>query len=147
MINQNKILEKAIELLEDYPDTSATVIQQSSPINQNVNRSPWIGVYPNDEEFTPGRLGSIDAWDRNISFRIVVQRVYGKAGSSGEEAISQLIQHVMTAIMENTSEWSGLIDLFSSVKVEHGFREDETGTVRFRESVIVFSGTAASSVA
>jgi len=140
MIKQHQILEKATKLLIASPDLQnekATIIQ-SEDINENPNVVPWIGVYPGDTEYEPARAGNI--WRNEMSFRITVQIANSRDGNIAEQQINELEIMVIKAIMQNTSEWSNLLDMFTSLNISPGLRETEDGTIVFRESVITFTG-------
>lgn len=146
MIEQYKIIEKAAELLKDSPELDGAVIEQSDVLNANPERSPWIGVYPDTEQFDPKYVGGIDSWEREIIIRVHIQIASGREGALLERKISKYIKAIISAVYADTSKWYGLLDRFTQIRVEHGFREDDQGSMLFRESTVLFTGTVSSGV-
>ncbi len=146
MIEQYKIIEKATELLRDATDLEGVIIRQSEALNMNPEHCPWIGVYPDNEQFDPAYIGGIDSWEREINFRVHIQVANARDGESLEQTITEYMKAVMGAVYANHSEWAGLLDRFTQIRIEHGFQADDDGTMMFRESVVIFVGTVASGV-
>lgn len=146
MIDQSKILEKATSLLEADPELDGVTIRQSEPLNANPEHAPWIGVYPDNETFDPAYLGGVDSWEREMTIRVHIQVANSRDGETLEQTISEYIRIVVGAVYANHEAWDGLIERFTQIRVEHGFRQDDYGSMMFRESTVLFVGTTASGV-
>lgn len=145
MIPQYKFTERAVEILRAVPDLDSLPIVANAPINMNPEQAPWIGVYPENERFTPGRLGVVQAWDRVMSIRAIVQIANSASAADGERQISLYLEKVLGAL-GNAANWPGFFHLMQEVSVEHAFRVDAADTVLFRESQIVVSGLTVSTI-
>ena len=146
MIEQYKIIEKVTELLRNEPTLNGVTIRQSEALNGNPELCPWIGVYPDVEQFDPKYIGGIDNWGREITIRVHIQVANSRDGETVEQTITEYIKTVIGATYASTNVWDGLLDRISQIRVEHGFQADDDGTMMFRESVVIFTGTVSSGV-
>jgi len=141
MISNYTLLNTAYIILNEDPDLDGVPVTMSEPINDLDSINRWIGIYPGDTEITPGTLGG--PWDHEVQFRVVAQMAGLVHGGRVEQLMDDFVSAIITRIVEQREAFAtaGVMDLMSSIKRSPGIREDDDGTVRFREDTIVFTGT------
>lgn len=140
-INQ---LEQDGELNAAYP---ALRIERSEYVNEDPNRTPWIGVFRSSKAYRPRTMGRhARSWDGEVEVMILVQYASLKSGASAEDELEDLLSYVENALVKDTTI-GGTLEILNSLGVRYSYRSgDEPHNVYFQQATLTLTGVAASGV-
>jgi len=123
MINVSEITAELLTVLKADADVSAALgknIFRNVYINENPNRTPWLGVYRNTLKYDPYTLGGSNNWKGRVGVRLVVQYSSMKDGEDAENKHEALIHKVLTAVYR-TPRLNSKTDALVEATVEYAF--------------------------
>lgn len=95
---------------------SGVVVQLHEPLNSDPNLNPWLGVYLEDVDIRPHRIGSGQPWRATYTLGIYAQ-VHGmESGREAMDALGRLITPVIAAVKSNDT-LDGTVDMITDMKI------------------------------
>ncbi len=139
--NVSEVIEKLKNQIDEWPGLEGKVsCQRAEPINQSAAKTPWVGIYRQQQTLEPRTLGFGAGYRRhNIGLVVVMQESSLRSGKECEEKMEKLISEVCSAICSDES-LRGSVDMlgpepfvvtYSSYRVE--------GNSFFQEAVLQFN--------
>jgi hypothetical protein len=107
VLNVSELTEKLKMQLEEWPalhDNSVRV-ERAAAINKTPDRTPWVGIYRQNQSFEARTLGMGTTGFRrhNITLALVLQEASSKSGEDCERRLEKLVSEVVSAICSDES--------------------------------------------
>ena len=116
MLSLSDYIDKVIYFISSDQRFISVEIERDAPINTDVNRMPWIGVYRKSRALSPSKLGAsiCESWNGSLELGFVIQ-AYGYS-QNGKDAADEL-----DVIVTN------LLSLFNTIKSKTELRTRVVG--------------------
>ena len=98
MIHVNSITAALESLLANDPvlASSGFTVSEGMPYNQDLNRTPWIGIYHGSLRMEPHTLGGGQPWLAEVELHLYVQQ----AGFQGDGTISRALNQAQSRVFD-----------------------------------------------
>ncbi len=138
MLEVNNPISKLVEQLQDNVDLTniGFFISQGETVNENLNYTPWLGVYIQDVNHNPDTLGTTQrSWKGSISLILVVQATSLKSGADCSSILESYIKKVVGAVINDTT-FGNSIDMINKLKVSYSYKNTDSESLYFQEAFI-----------
>ncbi len=138
-MNVLPVLEAIQNILVTDPELATVMntnlIEIGELLNQDANRSPWIGIYPGNINNVPRTLGPGN-FEATPTVEIIVMVSHGR---SAVECLTQLeaVKNIVTDLIKNdTTKLNNTIDILSAFREEYLRSTAERYTLHFQSVLI-----------
>jgi len=114
-------------------------VVSDDPVNEDVNRTPWIGVYKGGASFEPRTIG-YQSFEADISMRVLVQATSLKSGNDCSVLLDDYVSMVLKAIRKDLT-LSQTVDIITRMSVEYSYTETDRSTLYFQMASIIINAT------
>lgn len=97
---------------------SGFTVNLNEVFNSSPDRVPWIGIYADNIEFEPMRIGTVQAkpWDAHISIEIYVQEISMAGARKANDRLYRAMFPVLSAVNCNLN-LSGTVRIIQSIEI------------------------------
>lgn len=113
----------------------ATNVERGTVVNEDPNRTPWVGVYRGGQDYSPRTLGSVNNWEVSPSVKIVLQTTSLSDDFEVSDNMEQYVQDIIDAIMTDYTI-GGTVDMINGFNVEYGYVNDDRTKMFFQNAII-----------
>lgn len=140
-INVSEITGAVFAMMNDDPwliERRATV-ERSEVINEDENRTPWIGIYRTGVQYPSRTLGTGAGYRRqNVGLALIVQASHPDSGEKCELELEELLQNVIRVLLNNES-LKGTVDVLEEFVVEYQ-NYGKVGNTYMQTAIVQFVG-------
>ena len=119
-------------------------VERGTVINEDPNRTPWLGVYRGKQEYVPRTLGSMNNWEVTPTIRLVLREASAEHATAVEDQMESHVQAVINAVLTDETI-GGTVDMVTGFTVEYGYSEDDRSMMYFQTAIIEVSVEVATS--
>lgn len=141
MLNFATITASLESTFESDADLSASgfLVERGDYVNMDPNRTPWLGIYRTDIDYTPRSLGRhSQSWEGTVTLKLLVQASHTQSGAACEDRLEGYIKNVLDAVWTDPT-WTNVVDMVTAMKVEYSYKEDETASLYFQWAMITIT--------
>jgi len=138
MINLNDVFDGLVTQLGEHPAfvDQKTTFTRSECVNDNINHTPWVGVYTKHVTHDPYTLATIHRrWKAKVTLMIVAQQSSLLSGEDCSKRLEVLIRDTLDALVNDTS-FGGAIDMINNIGVEYSFEKTDRPSLHFQTGYI-----------
>lgn len=105
-------------------------------LNTDPGFCPWIGVYRTANEYDPKTLGyRVVGWKSTVSIDLAIQTSVALDGAATETALEDLIDRVMTVLLEDNN-YGGMQARIVSARVTYDYQQADSSTLDFQMATL-----------
>lgn len=140
MINAADITKSIVVILENHPDFQDVIITRSDFVNEQAERTPWIGVYRTAVEYDPATLGHhSESWQGIISVTLLVQENSLDSGAHCESKLESLLNKTLDVLWSDPT-FKASIEMVTKFRVSYLYNETEEESMYFQTAKIDITG-------
>lgn len=136
MINVSDVTRTIVKILTESPTLlDVKSVERGEYVNMDSARSPWIGVYRTEIAYAPHTLGSHSrSWLATLTIKMIVQ-VHDADGLKAEDALEELIQRIMSVLLEDLT-LREYVQMLNSMRVQYSYDETDSSTMDYQWAFI-----------
>ena len=138
MYNSYTISNALYEQIKNYKDVLSNnyTVEHSEYVNNDPDKTPWVGVYKAPIVFDPNSLGRHgQSWKGTLACQVFIQASHGDDAGECSKLLGEMEYNILNAIWSDP-KIDGNISMITGLEIEYQYNNLKSETLYYQQAVI-----------